>query len=197
MPSFASPGNSNRQTAQSGNDTVPEVALPPPTVSTQAQTPRAPLPQSTARSVGATTYGIGDATTVTFGGTASQAGVPAGTPQDLSSGNDVVGSLTNAVRSEPAEDEPVPISSLTRTNFVVPIYPRAAQRRNITGSVDVMFTVSTIGTVIDISVLTAEPEDTFNRAAMNAVAKWRFEPVIVNGVAVERTTAVRLAFNLQ
>jgi protein TonB len=60
-----------------------------------------------------------------------------------------------------------------------------------------MFTVNTIGTVTDISVIDAEPGDTFNQAAMNAVAMWRFEPVIENGRAVEKRTAVRLAFNLQ
>jgi hypothetical protein len=32
---------------------------------------------------------------------------------------------------------------------------------------------------------------------MDAVEKWRFEPVVENGVAVEKRTAVRLAFNLQ
>jgi protein TonB len=57
--------------------------------------------------------------------------------------------------------------------------------------------VSTIGTVTEISILRAEPEDTFNQAAMNAVAKWRFQPVIEHGVAVEKRSAVRLAFDLQ
>jgi TonB family protein len=91
----------------------------------------------------------------------------------------------------------VPISALTRTNYIAPVYPRGAQRRNVSGSVDVEFTVSTIGTVTDISVLRAEPEETFNQAAMDAVAQWRFEPVIENGVAVEKRSAVRLAFDLQ
>jgi protein TonB len=57
--------------------------------------------------------------------------------------------------------------------------------------------VSTIGTVTEISILRAEPEDTFNQAAMDAVAKWRFQPVIEHGVAVEKRSAVRLAFDLQ
>jgi TonB family protein len=91
----------------------------------------------------------------------------------------------------------VPISSLTRTNYVAPVYPRAAQRRSLTGSVDIMFTVSTIGTVTDVSVVSAEPDDTFNKAAIDAVSKWRFEPVIENGVALEKRSAVRLSFDLQ
>ena len=34
-------------------------------------------------------------------------------------------------------------------------------------------------------------------AAMAAVEQWRFEPYIENGVAVEKRSAVRLAFNLE
>jgi protein TonB len=59
-----------------------------------------------------------------------------------------------------------------------------------------MFTVSTDGTVTDISVVRAEPEKTFNKAAMDAVAQWRFQPVIENGLAVEKRTAIRLGFDL-
>ena len=84
-----------------------------------------------------------------------------------------------------------------RGYYVTPKYPRSAQRKNVTGAVEVSFTVSTNGTVTEISILRAEPEDTFNQAAMNAVAKWRFQPVIENGVAVEKRSAVRLAFDLK
>jgi protein TonB len=91
----------------------------------------------------------------------------------------------------------VAVSRLTRTNYVAPKYPRAAHRRNVTGSVDVTFTVTTDGRIRDMSVLKSEPGATFDQAAMDAVEKWRFEPVIENGVAVEKRTAVRLAFTLQ
>lgn len=99
--------------------------------------------------------------------------------------------------SRPAEPEMVPVSALTRTNYVGPEYPRAARRRNLTGSVDVQFTVTTDGRVRAMSILDSAPGDTFDQAAMDAVEQWRFEPVIENGVAVEKRTAVRLAFNLQ
>ena len=91
----------------------------------------------------------------------------------------------------------VPVSRLTRTNYVAPKYPRAAHRRNLTGSVDVTFTVTTDGKIRDLSVLKSEPGETFDQAAIDAVGKWRFEPVVENGVAVEKRTAVRLAFTLQ
>ncbi len=91
----------------------------------------------------------------------------------------------------------MPVSRLTRTNYVGPEYPRTARRRNITGSVDVTFTVTTDGRVRSMSIARSEPGDTFDAAAMDAVEQWRFEPVIENGVAVEKRTAVRLAFDLQ
>ncbi|MDH4073232.1 MAG: TonB family protein [Gammaproteobacteria bacterium] len=96
----------------------------------------------------------------------------------------------------PALPEMVPISRLTRVNYVGPEYPRAAQRRNITGAVNLGFTVTTDGRVRDIQVLSAEPSETFDRAAMEAVEQWRFEPVIENGVAVEKRSVVRLAFDI-
>lgn len=99
--------------------------------------------------------------------------------------------------SGPKEPEMVPVSRLTRINYVGPEYPRSARRRNIQGSVDVGFTVTTDGRVRATHVLNSEPGDTFDQAAMDAVEKWRFEPVVENGVAVEKRTAVRLAFNLQ
>ena len=99
--------------------------------------------------------------------------------------------------NEPVEDEVVSINSLTRTNYVAPKYPRAALLRELSGSVDVGFTVGTNGTVTDVAVLRAEQGKTFNRAAIRAVEKWRFEPVIENGVAVEKRTVVRLLFDME
>lgn len=91
----------------------------------------------------------------------------------------------------------VPISSLTRTNYVMPEYPRMAQRRNITGYVDVSFTVTAAGRVENIGILTSEPGDEFDEAATDAVAQWRFEPPRENGIPVDRRVAVRLAFDLE
>jgi protein TonB len=95
------------------------------------------------------------------------------------------------------EPEMLAVSQLTRTNYVAPEYPRAARRRNITGSVDVTFTVTTDGKVRSAEILRSEPAETFDEAALDAVTRWRFEPFIEDGAAVEKRTAVRLAFDLQ
>ena len=102
-----------------------------------------------------------------------------------------------ATDSGPVEAEIVPISQLTRTNYVGPEYPRNARRRGVTGAVDLTFTVGANGRVTDIGISRSDPSDTFDQAAMDAVEKWRFAPVIENGVAVEKRSAVRLSFDLQ
>jgi protein TonB len=91
----------------------------------------------------------------------------------------------------------VAISTLKRTNYVAPNYPRSAQRRNITGWVDVSFTVNRGGNVANVGVLDSSPGDVFNDAATEAVSQWRFEPSVENGVPVEKLVAVRLMFSLE
>ena len=91
----------------------------------------------------------------------------------------------------------LPISRFTRINYVGPEYPRAARRRNVTGAVNVGFTVTTDGRVRSIEILKSEPGETFDQAAIDAVEQWRFEPFIENGVAVEKRSAVRLSFDLE
>lgn len=69
---------------------------------------------------------------------------------------------------------------------VPPEYPRRAQERGIEGWVHVRFTISAAGTVKDIEVVDAEPKGMFDEAATKAVLRWRYNPRIENGVAVER-----------
>lgn len=122
--------------------------------------------------------------------------VPAGT-DGTGSAERATGSADGASSAEPAQPEYVPISSLTRTNYVVPEYPRTAQRRNLTGWVDVSFTVTPQGRVEDVGILNAEPGNVFDEAAIEAIRQWRFEPPMENDVPVARRVAVRLSFDLQ
>ena len=94
-------------------------------------------------------------------------------------------------------EKPVAISALTRTKYSAPKYPRVAQRRNLSGWVSIEFTVNLDGSVRDVEVRDAEPEDVFDNAAIRAVHKWEFEPVIENGVAVEKRAGVRMMFALE
>ncbi|MDH5454929.1 MAG: energy transducer TonB, partial [Gammaproteobacteria bacterium] len=92
---------------------------------------------------------------------------------------------------------PVSISSLTRTRYVAPKFPRTAQRRNQSGWVDVVFTVTMDGSVKDLEIKESTPEGVFDNAALRAVEKWEFEPVIENGVLVEKRAGVRMMFAIE
>jgi protein TonB len=97
----------------------------------------------------------------------------------------------------PSEPPRVAISQLKRTNYVAPKYPRAAQRRNTSGWVDLGFTVARDGTVHSIEIIESTPASVFDEAATKAVSQWRFDPVIENGEPVERRAGVRMMFSLE
>jgi periplasmic protein TonB len=68
-----------------------------------------------------------------------------------------------------------------------PAYPPSAAARGIEGWVQVQFSVTASGEVFDVSVVGASPEGVFEKATVAAVQRWRYDPKIVEGVAVERT----------
>lgn len=67
-----------------------------------------------------------------------------------------------------------------------PEYPQRALAGNIEGWVQVRFTVTAVGTVRDAVVVESEPGTVFDDAALRAVARWRYNPRVENGEAVER-----------
>jgi TonB family protein len=102
-------------------------------------------------------------------------------------------------RSTPSQDsdDPVSLSTLKRTRYVAPKYPYAAERRGISGWVDVVFTVDIDGTVRDATVSKSDPDDVFDNAAVSAVEDWEFDPILENGVAIQKRAAVRVMFTVQ
>jgi len=80
---------------------------------------------------------------------------------------------------------------------VNPQYPPRAAERGVEGWVELMFTVSRAGAVIDVEVTKSHPGTVFDRAALRAVRKWKYNPRVEDGKPVERTgVRVRLAFQL-
>jgi protein TonB len=67
---------------------------------------------------------------------------------------------------------------------VAAVYPRRAQSRGIEGYVIVEFTVTKTGAVTSPIVVQAEPEGVFDRAALDAVVKFKYKPRVVDGVAM-------------
>ena len=78
-----------------------------------------------------------------------------------------------------------------------PDYPPAALRRELEGWVQVQFTITPAGSVTDAIVVDAEPENIFDDAALKAIARWRYNPKVENGIAVERVgVRTRIVFRL-
>jgi TonB family protein len=75
-------------------------------------------------------------------------------------------------------------------------YPTDAARKGIEGAVDLSFSISAQGEVYDVTVLHSEPSNIFNRAAISAVRRWKYEPKTVDGVPVEARAQLRLTFKL-
>ncbi len=151
--------------------------------------------------------------TVSDAGSANPASAAPGQPASVNDASTAAAALGNpggsgvadtggagevATAPTPAINQrPVPVSSLTRTQYVAPRYPRAAERRNLSGWVDIIFTVATDGTTKDITIRDSNPGETFVNSAIRAVEKWEFEPVVENGVVVERRAGVRMMFALE
>ena len=90
----------------------------------------------------------------------------------------------------------LPENKLRRTAFMAPTYPARARERGTEGWVDLEFTVAKDGTTRDALVRAAEPVGTFDRAALDAVKRWRYEPRVVAGNVVEQRVQTRLRFRL-
>jgi TonB family protein len=99
--------------------------------------------------------------------------------------------------SSPAATPAVPEVSpadFKRTRFVAPTYPPQALSRGLEGEVRVRITVDTAGRVSDAEVLSGTPPGIFDQAALNAVRKWRFEPVVKGGRPIEASVATTIRF---
>jgi protein TonB len=62
-----------------------------------------------------------------------------------------------------------------------PVYPHRAAARGVEGFVDLRFDVSASGVPQNIQVTYADPQGVFDRSAVDAVARWRFQPQMVDG----------------
>lgn len=90
-------------------------------------------------------------------------------------------------RREEAERQPT-AADLRPLSMPAPEYPTAALRTRQAGEVEVELTIGTDGSVTDARVIRAEPARVFDRAALAAVERWRFQP-LSSPVTARRTIA--------
>lgn len=75
-------------------------------------------------------------------------------------------------------------------------YPTAAMRARQEGWVVVSFTVDPDGKTSDVKVVESQPRHVFDRAAIDAVERYRFNPAMKDGVAVSSVKQQRIEFKL-
>ena len=85
---------------------------------------------------------------------------------------------------------------LTPLVRVPPEYPMNALKNETEGYVLLRFTVTETGAVVDPEVLRSEPPGVFDRAAIRAVVRFKYQPQFVDGKPVRVKTYTRLRFVL-
>jgi periplasmic protein TonB len=80
---------------------------------------------------------------------------------------------------------------------VPPEYPVRAQNRGLEGWVIVQFTITGTGSVKDAKVVKSS-NSVFEEAALKSISRWRYNPKVENGVAVERVgVQTQISFKLE
>ena len=75
-----------------------------------------------------------------------------------------------------------------------PVYPREALRRGVGGTVRVKATVAPDGSVERMEVAETSGNRFLDRAAMEAVRRWRFTPAMRNGQPMSAAVVIPIDF---
>jgi TonB family protein len=81
-----------------------------------------------------------------------------------------------------------------RIHYDEPVYPVAALEQRISGSVTVGFTLDVEGRPREVRVIASTPPKLFDRAAVNAVSRWRYEPVVIDNVPTQMPWRIVMRF---
>jgi TonB family protein len=92
---------------------------------------------------------------------------------------------------------PLAESSLHKIRHVDPEYPADARASGAGGWVDLDLIVEADGTVSEIAVVGAQPKGLFEKAAVSAARKWRYEPAAAGVQRPAQHTRVRIRFELK
>jgi protein TonB len=104
---------------------------------------------------------------------------------------------------EPPAPPPAPVGATAApasprlVRIVKPEYPQDALLRGAEGWVNVSMTVTPAGNVQDPRVEETSNGTQFNRAAMSAVRKWKYEPFVASDSQEKRRVTVRVDFRME
>jgi TonB family protein len=108
------------------------------------------------------------------------------TPDTVTSGQD-------------SESKPIRIGgAVAQSNLTAklqPVYPVAAKRAGVQGTVELEITVTKDGIPAELRVLRS-PSDDLSESALEAVRQWRYRPTLLNGSPVEVVSTVVVNYTL-
>jgi len=127
-----------------------------------------------------------------------------GAPVEVDTTVAVVFTLGGSKEAEPAQQQDAPahrpdimMSTLQPLHLIskpLPIYPEEAKAKHIEGIVLLRARISADGSVKELEFDSGPPE--LMDAAMDAVRKWKYSPMVVNGETVEAQGRVAILFSL-
>jgi protein TonB len=95
------------------------------------------------------------------------------------------------------DDTIVQASSLRVRRRAAPEYPREALEALISGWVEMQFIIEQDGGVRDVVVSASQPSRVFDNAAITAMKRYRFEPILRDGQPVEQRARLRMSFKAE
>lgn len=128
-------------------------------------------------------------------------GVPGGVPGGSMGG--VIGGMVGAPPPPPPPKPAAPkritvggqVEESKKIYAPAPEYPQIAKMARVQGLVRLAAVISKDGTIQDLHLISGPP--LLVNAAMQAVAKWRYQPTLLNGEPVDVDTEIDVNFTLQ
>jgi periplasmic protein TonB len=136
-----------------------------------------------------------NAATPTPAATVTEARPAAASPPTTASPPAVAAAAQPAAPTSPPASAPQ-VEEARQVVDVRPAYPAQARQRKVEGWVELEMAISTSGEVVDVEVVRSEPTRIFDREAIRAAQRWRFEPRKENGVPVATRVRKTVTFRL-
>jgi TonB family protein len=101
-----------------------------------------------------------------------------------------------AARAQAVANTVIQAALVPRRKEVAASYPLDARKSGLEGWVDVEFTITPAGDTSDLVVRNADPRDVFEKAALDAVKHWKFEPILKDGTPAAQRAILRVRFSM-
>jgi TonB family protein len=128
--------------------------------------------------------------------TQSQSSLPSLDDNNASNGNDQVTGNDNMEGDGYGQGGSGDTNSGSMIAGSLPVYPANARESGLEGNLILRLNIGPDGSVSDVLIRVSSGYTPFDEAAEHAVKKWRFRPVMRNGVAVSRIHDIRVKFKL-